>query len=144
MCGSTHRGESLRENNRRWGFGEDSTALRCCDPLTIIEPTQLEGGGTQFGWLSRSHWSSAMLQREVQLGAQMSQKGFAANNNLRGRGVYSDFSVFYVFAVIFVFVFFFRCKMSKYAIGCRQSQSMPVKFSSADDTFWLLNPGSQY
>ena len=64
-----------------------------------------------------SHPAGAMFLGTIcwteQPGAQMRQKGFVVNNNLRRR--YSDFSVFCVFNSIFVFLFFFRCKVSKYA-----------------------------
>ena len=77
-----------------------------------------------------SHPASAMFHRTIwwteQHAAQMCQKGFVVNNNLRR--MYSDFSVFCVFNSIFVFIFVFRCKASKYAarVGCRQSQSQIV------------------
>ena len=61
-----------------------------------------------------SHSASAMFHRTIcQTEQQMCQKGFVVNNNLRR--MYSDFPVFCVLNSIFVFVFFFRCKASKYA-----------------------------
>ena len=61
-----------------------------------------------------SHPVSAVLHRTIwwteQHAAQMCQKGFVVNNMM-----HFDFSVFCVFNSIFVFIFFFRCEVSKYA-----------------------------
>ena len=121
MCGSTHRGENL------WGriTGEHKTPLHY-DIATVLQGIDhhwaeidwLRVGRRNPIWMTvPSHPASAVLHRTIwwteQHAAQMCQKGFVVNNNLSR--MYFDFSVFCVFNSIFVFIFFFRCEVSKYA-----------------------------
>ena len=49
--------------------------------------------------------------------------------------MYSDFAVFCVFNGIFVFVFFFRCEVSKYAVSVADKVKVCVKFVAAVESF---------